>query len=459
MALVLSLCAAYVAYCLGTNPAGPITSPDSFHYLNATPIYPLGYPLFLKVTGASGAIVVQPLLCGAALAFLGRQIVVHTRSIALAAAVVVSIMALPQLREFHASILSESLFVTLSIVFLALALRFTYVPTWRVMILIAMAVGSSATVRRTGYAFVPVMLFMVLLQRDRLRGRQAALCLVAALAPGAVILGVEQVAASTVHHGRTSSLMGRHMFAKAALIEAAPAPLQHDPLLDTLNQHLQTDYAPVRALLAEAPRDIRGVLSMYYETCLQGGCADRSRDLMKAQDEGDQTRTMGAIGMTRIRRAPLGFLDLLVLNYQSLWTVDRLRYPGRAEALTQFIASHRPLPFEQMALRLEPDQVMEFQPAPRVRYMQWAITAIGVWTGALAILGMIAVLRRPAPSPLFAFTVTAALAAHGGLVLTAALAAGFSRFMQGLWPSIMAASVFGAYWALMLARPSRNTNF
>ena len=47
MAIVFSLCAAYVAYCLGTNPAGPFTTPDSDHYLNASAIVPLGYPVFL----------------------------------------------------------------------------------------------------------------------------------------------------------------------------------------------------------------------------------------------------------------------------------------------------------------------------------------------------------------------------------------------------------------------------
>lgn len=459
MAAIFALCVAYVAYCLGTNWSGPLTTPDSFHYLNATPIVPLGYPFFLKIVGARGAIIVQPLLFGAALAFLGRETLRYTRSALLAAAVLLSIMALPQLRGFHASILSESLFLTLSIVFLALALRFTYLPTWHLMVLVATAAGLSATVRRTGVAFVPVMLFMVLLQRHRLRASQPALFFVAALAPFAVIMGAEQAIAPVVHGGHASSLMGRHMFAKAALIDAPAAPIEHDAINDTLNQQLQADYAPVRAFLAQAPRDLRGVLSIYYETCFQGGCADPSRDVMKGQNEADQTRTMGAVGMARIRRAPFAFIDLLALNYQSLWTVDRLRYPGRAEALTAFIAAHRPLPFEKLALRLDPDQVMEFQPSPRVRYMQWIMNVIEVLTAALAAAGIIAVIRTPQLPPLFAFATIAALAAHAGLLLTAGLAAGFSRFLQGLWPLIATATVFGVYWALMLARPLRNTNF
>ena len=113
MLIVFALCGAYAVYCLATNPAGPITTPDSLHYLNMTPIVPLGYPLFLKLTGARGAIVVQPILFSAALAFLGREIIRATRSTWLAVAVVAGTMIVPQIRDFHASILSESLFLSL----------------------------------------------------------------------------------------------------------------------------------------------------------------------------------------------------------------------------------------------------------------------------------------------------------------------------------------------------------
>jgi hypothetical protein len=460
MAAVFALCAAYVAYCLGTNPAGPFTTPDSFHYLNATPIVPLGYPFFLKLTGAGGATVAQPIIFAAALAFLGREIVARTRSTWLAVAVVAGSMLLPQIREFHASILSESLFLSLLIVFLGLAVRFAYHPTWHLMVLVALAAGLSATVRRTGFAFVPVMLVMVVMQRHKLRGSQFAFFLVAALAPFFAIIGAEQVTAPVMHAGKTSSLMGRHMFAKAALIDAPPAPPSNDPVRAALDQHLQTDYAPIRALLAAAPPDLRGVLSIYYETCLQGGCVDRSRTLMPDANESDQTRTLGAAGNARIARAPFAFAQLLGMNYLSLWTVDRLRHPDRAPQLNAFIAAHRPMPFEKLAFNLEADQTLEFQPSPRVRYMQIAIGVIALWTAGIAVAGLIAAIALPPLPPLFAAAATAAIAAHGGLLLTAALAAGFSRFTIGLWPAIVTASAFAAYYcALMFARPLRSTNF
>jgi hypothetical protein len=459
MAIVFLLCGAYVAYCLGSNPAGPFTTPDSVHYLNATPIVPLGYPFFLKIAGARGAIVAQPILFGAALALLGREIVRLTSRTSLAAAVVIGCMALPQIRAFHASILSESLFLSLLIAFLALAVRFVYHPTWHLMVLVASAAGLSATVRRTGFALVPVMLIMVLMERRKLRGSQPALVFVAALAPFFVIIGAEQAAAPLVHAGQSSSLMGRHMFAKAALIDAPPfakatggrPDKDDDPVRAALNRHLEEDYAPIRAFLASAPRDIRGVLTMYYETCLQGGCADRSRALMPDQSEAAQTQTLGTAGFARIRRAPLAFLDLLALNYQSLWTADRLRHPGRAEELTAFIASHRPMPFERLAFALKPEHELAFQPSARVRYVQIAITALALWTGALAAAGLIGLWWPERTPPTLAIASVSALAAHGGLLLTAGLATGFSRFTIGLWPAIVMAAIFGL-WALLPAR-------
>jgi len=467
MATVFALCVAYVAYCLGTNPAGPFTTPDSIHYLNASPIVPLGYPFFLKIVGARGAIIAQPILFGAALAFLGREIVRLTRSTRLAVAVVIGSMALPQIREFHASILSESLFLSLLIVFLALSVRFAYHPTWHLMVLVATAAGLNATVRRTAFALLPVMVLMVLFQRHKLRGSQPPLFFVAALAPFLVIVGAEQAAAPVVHAGASSSLMGRHMFAKAALIDA-PAfakatagkpPAATDPVRAALDRQLEEDYAPIREFLASAPADLRAVLAIYYETCLQGGCVDRSRALMPDVSEAQQTATLGAAAMARIRRAPLAFARLTVMNYLSLWTVDRLRHPDRAAALTAFIASHRPMPFEDLAFSLDPGETLAFQGSPRVRYMQWAIGIVGIWTAAIALAGIAAALAIPRVPPLFTIAAVAALTAHGCLLLTAILASGFSRFTQGVWPAIAMAAVFGVYCAVMFARPLRKTNF
>ena len=134
MTIVLPLCAAYALWCLFTMPAAPITTPDSVHYLNAAAIVPLGYPLFLKIVGARGAMFVQPILFSAALALLGRETIRVTRSTWLAVAVVAGAMLVPQVKDFHASILTESLFMSAVIVFLALMIRFVRQPSWHLMV-------------------------------------------------------------------------------------------------------------------------------------------------------------------------------------------------------------------------------------------------------------------------------------------------------------------------------------
>lgn len=459
MLIVLALCGAYAVYCLATTPAGPITTPDSFHYLNMTPIVPLGYPFFLQAAGARGAIIAQPLLFSAALAFLGREIIRTTRNTWLAAAAIAGTIVVPQIREYHASILSESLFLSLLVVLLGLTVRFMHYPTWRLMVCIAITVGVATTVRRTGFAFAPVMMVMVLLQRHHLRGAQAPLFFVAAMAPLAVIAGTEQVMAPIIHAGAPSSLLGRHMFAKAALVDAPPAPASDDPVRRALDDQLENAFAPIRAMLAAAPGPVRGVMTIYYETCLQGGCADQARAATNEAIEARQTEVMGAAGSARIRRAPFEFLKLTWLHYRSLWTINRLRHPDIARDLNAFLATRRPLPYEELALSIGPGRTLEFTPSQNVRYAQYAITAVAVFTGTLALFGLFATIAKPQIPPALGIACVTALIAHAGLVLTALLAASFTRFLLGLWPALMVACAFGAYCALMFGRPWRKTNF
>ena len=83
-ATVVGACAGYAAYCLFVGSAGIRTSPDSVFYLSFSPIVPTGYPVFLRLLGAEGAVVVQPLVFAASLAWLGLEIVRQWSSLALA---------------------------------------------------------------------------------------------------------------------------------------------------------------------------------------------------------------------------------------------------------------------------------------------------------------------------------------------------------------------------------------
>src|SRR5688572_12914685 len=451
MAGVYALCAAYAIYCLVTNPAGPITTPDSIRYLDMWPNYPMGYQLFLQLTGADGAILAQPIIFSAALAFLGHEIIRATRTTWLAVAIILGSMVVPQIREFHASILSESLFLSLLVIFLGLAVRFMHHATWRLMVVVAITAGLSAMVRRTGFSFVPVMLVMVLLANARI-----PLFIVAAVVPFAVIVGIERAAAPLIYAGEASSLTGRHLFAKAALIDAPVAPASakatagrpDDVVRLALDDQLENAYAPIRQMLASAPSPVRAVLTIYYETCLQGGCADQARAATHQPNEARQTAVMGAAGLARIRRAPFNFVRLTWLHYQSLWTFDRLRHPDTAAALNAFLATHRPLPYEELAMSLGPDRTVEFSGSQNVRYAQYALSAVAIGTGVLALTGCLAALTSYKLPPPFGAACVAAVTLHAGLVLTALLAAGFTRFLLGLWPALVVSMAMGV-WGLL----------
>ncbi len=140
-------------------------------------------------------------------------------------------------------------------------------------------------------------------------------------------------------------------------------------------------------------------------------------------------------------------MNLTATHYRSLWTIYKLRHPDRAPVLNAFIASNRPLPFETAAFGLNRDDVLEFQPSDSVRVMQPVVIVIGWLTGCLALLGLAAgAARRPLP-PAVCVACLASLTAHGGLLFSALLAAGISRFMVSLWPATMSAVLFAGWCA------------
>src|SRR5262249_39657931 len=143
-------------------------------------------------------------------------------------------------------------------------------------------------------------------------------------------------------------------------------------------------------------------------------------------------------GLARIARGPLGFLELTVSEYRSLWTGFRLRDPATVEALNTFIREHRPLPLEALVFSVGPRDAIQFEPSPFVRLIQPTLIAIGWATGLVAVVGLLAVLWCDLPGGVAAASL-AALTAHGALLFSALFAAGIGRFMIASWPAVSTA--------------------
>jgi hypothetical protein len=445
-ALVYAFAAVYAAICLLTLPAGPFTAPDSTAYLEMQPIVPLGYPAFLRLFGTSAAIVVQPLLFAIALAWLGIEVLSVSNRGVVALGVMLGVVATPELRGYHVSILTESLFASGLVAFLAAAIACVRQPTWKRAVVAALIAGLSVTIRRAAYAFLPVLVFMVLLQRRRIAGRLPLMFTAAAL-PMLGVLAAESTAARLVHGEDATSLTGRHLFAKAALIDVPERPMtSSDRHAAMLHAALQSEFAPIRQFLSRTPNELKNALLVYYETCLQGPCVESLRASLGSISEGDKNTALARAAIARITASPLGFLRLTAAHYVSLWTAYKLRHPSTASAMTTFLAANRPLPFERETFKVTPEQAISFESSEVVRIVQPLVLAVGVLTGAVAMCGLAGAVHGRLSLPGSAAAL-AALTAHGCLMFSALAAAGLSRFMVSAFPAVVTALGLGLWWA------------
>jgi hypothetical protein len=445
-ALLILFPACYAAICIATQPAAPISMPDSAGYIGFASIHALGYPIFVKMLGVKEAIVAQPVVFAAALAYLGIETLALTNSIRPAAAVVAGCMLTPQSTNYHAAILTESLFMSGVVAFLAAIARLVREPSTRTALPAAIIAGVTATIRRTGYVLVVPLVVVALVNRKRLRTtRSAAMAWAVAAMLG--IVAFERVAAHIAFAGELPNLLGRHLFAKAAIIDALPsatAPL--DARRRQLEQRLEATFVPIRRLLNEAPPDIRAVLTLYYEACLQGRCVPEFASVRPGNEDPALARDAVAVALERMARAPANVAALALSNYRSLWAAYRLQDPDTSSSLNAFFASHRPLPFETEAFALRRGDTVRFQADERVRFIQPGVLIIGWATGCLAIAALAMAVARFEPPPALQIACLAALTAHAALGMSALVGRGIARYTLGVWPAIVIAMVYAASW-------------
>ena len=455
-AVIGAICATYAVSCWIARPAGPLTAPDSAGYLAFAPIHALGYPLFLRLLGERAAVAMQPAVFTLALAWLGIESLRLTSSGVLAAAVVLAALTTPTLTAYHFSVLTESLFVSGTVALLAAIVRFVRAPSWRAAALAAAIVAVTATVRRTGIALLPIPLIMVTMCWLRLPARRG-LILAAAIVPALAILGAERVAARIVHQDQLTSITGRQLYAKAALLQAPPLTQRSpDPLRASLEQHLDADFVPIRELIARAPAAVRGVLMTYYETCLQWPCVAELRGDVAASSV-PLNDALQQVALDRIARAPLAFAALTTTDDRALWAVYNQQHPAVARSLTAFVAANRPLPFERDTFKVQPDEPLIFRGRDAVAYLQPIVIVIGWTTGALAWLGLAIAATRRAAAPVLVAACLAALTAHASLLFSALFAAGLSRFIVSLWPAITIAVMLAGWTAIEKVRARSGT--
>ena len=424
---------------------------DSESYLTFSPIRTAGYPLFLNLTGAQGALIAQPALYAAALGYFALESYRLSGNLLFAAVLALAVAVNPEFNAFHAVIMTESLSGSLLLVFLGATIRYVRRPDVRAAALLSIIAGLSAAVRPGAYALLPVVVLMLFMTRRRFDAMRRAI-IVAAVGPMLVLVAGERLYTGWMHGEAATSLAGRHFYAKAAMIDAPAAVAGSDTARNVLVRALNERFAPVRALIAAAPSaDIRRVLVVHYESCAQYGCVQDLRNQAGGSEVALNVLAL-RIGFERIAQAPLAYGALTWTHLSSMWVLYSQSHPDLSPAYAAFIAAHRPLPLEAKV----PGLLDATARGPIAAVARPLFIAIGIATGLLAVLGVLTAMRGGA-GPLLSVALLSALTAHLTLMLTALVGLGLVRYMIAVWPAITAALGFGAWWLLQTVLSRRRS--
>lgn len=406
--------------------------PDSASYLGFSATRSAGYPLFLEWVGFDSLMLVQSGLAALALGFLGYETSRLTSKLSAGAAVTVAIALCQPIWRYHHTVLTESLFMTLAMVIAALMMRAARQPDRLLAILSAGTIaGIAIAVRPAGWFLLP-MLVLFVISVPGWRRRWAALLAVSASL--LLVLGAFWTWSYSQHSDVAASQLSRHLFAKAALLDApdetaeATAPARA----------LTTSFGPVRDVIRHATDGSTArFLTLNYEVCIQYACsASLGIDVTSAD--------AAAAAGSRILSNPVGFAHLTWLHYRSFWTVYDASHPLTPPRIEAFVAAHRPLPFEPWV----PALTERIQPRPIAWIAQPAILIAGLVTFGLAVSGLCGAAFRVVTDPGLAAATALALGVHGGALLVALTGVGIERYLLALWPLIVASLVTATAWAL-----------
>ena len=352
-----------------------------------------------------------------------------------------------EVNRYHFAILTESLFLSMSALFVACALAYLRSARLTPLIGASLFVGALIAIRPTGLGFVPALLVLPFCRQG---GRPAVTrLLAAALVPMLAVVALESAYYRAYHPGPRQSLAPIQILGKAGLVEAPDAaslmPAAR-PDARPLMQALQETLAPVRRLIAQAPNEAaRCQLIESYEAFMQYRFAPEQRKLATATRG---PRALAAIGLARLRHGVPDYLRLSVDEFYCLWTLSAASASER-EAFKAYLSSHRSLPFEAdilpglSAVRLPPAALL----------VRWTMLAVAALLAAAVLALLIVVMRRRRPGVALAVGGICGLAVHATCALTALAGIGIPRYLLSLWVPLALGTAMSALWLWQTVLP------
>ena len=448
----------YAVGALVTPRAFPLVEPDSASYIEFSNVRTAIYPAFLRIFGELGLgleqiTYVQLALFVLSLATLLAALLRAGMSRTLIVLMVVGLLASVHLPSCHWTIMTESIFISVSTI--SVAFWLDYLKTGRVRFLaaICLCVGLLIAIRPAGVAFLPMIPIAIWLQwhrRDVPRTVLAAVVVVS-LAFGPVI---ERIIYRGVHGDQQSSLIPVTLLGKAAMVvrEDTTFTGPHASSLRELGSALYTIYRPVREYLSRVPSlPALPILTSGYETVAQYQVLNEEIALISAQTgvPADVLRT--ELGIQAIRDNILGYARLSLIHYVGQWSIMALKFPPTSKSINAYVAD-----YSQVPLADKIDDLYLHPPPSRIAIVVYpALLFAGVLTLAVSLLLPIFVVRRfVGDGPLRYVMIAAffAATAHVYTLLISFMNVSTPRYLIAVYPQILLVGLF-----LLLAAMRRLT--
>jgi hypothetical protein len=342
----------YAIIVLVTPPYNPLIDTDTPSYVGFNPMRSVFYPLFVRLFTTIGFGLlqitwVQLVIFSGALAYFLIVLARNGFPRWLLAILVLAMAGNVLFSSFHRSILSESVYFSLTLI--AVAQWIDYLRTGHAMRLFwaGIALGLMIGIRLAGVSLVPLHVLAIWLTRPR--GTSVWKALVLAVVPIVICIGAERLLYHAVYGNSTVSQAGYLLTGKAALLVQPNMNFSgpYAPVLEPIAAKLYEIYEPARRALDGAPSiGVRAQLSANYEGLGQIGML-ASELAAAATREHTTTDTLRLeLGKQAIWQNLSGYLRLTALNNFGQWSVAAQHFPPISRGLAAYADTNPAVSFD-----------------------------------------------------------------------------------------------------------------
>lgn len=449
----LTVSALFGAYWVTAN-ISPLR-PDTASYLYFDPSRPIGYPVFLWISGLFGelqlAVKIQMAVLAASLFFLGWAFYKWTGNAALSALFQLALLASPEMWKFSATLITEGLATAGIALWCAQLLVTMRKPSIvRIAVLALLSAASVLVKPSLVVMFVATGIAALLLETRKQRFLSLAITVGGLI----VALGATPVANFLLHGSSSSgSPVARGIFQHTLF---CPIP---GPISDPDSAFVEEQAKPVRDYIGRAPNDTQELLKRIYTGKLRFGLIIPALGRRHGLDAGWQADGLiWKIAKERIAANPGCYLTSVIRSYAALATYKSYSH-AEAKRLAEWLAASpprevpvtRPLPRdEQLAVMAAKESGsssprfagrQDFEPPTgRPLLLIWIARLL---YGSTAVIGLLSILllisgRRVRPDRRTLVIGAAALGVvfHGVFGITALIELHLTRYTVPLWPVV-----------------------